>query len=450
MQLIIQFFTHHFSAETLQGSIIEPPFWRYYIHMSSIVMNKSILIFIFLFSFSFFLKAQKSFSSDELFKNARDAAFEAKDYNKAKDLAYQALKISPAYADIDIFLGRIYTWDKEYDSARFHFTKVLDANPANEDASLAYADLEYWNEHYANSLAVCDRALLLYPQLEELLIKKAKNLVALKRYDEAKIVTALVLKINKNNVAGKDLAISLKDKTAKNKITVGYENSSFDKQFDKPWHLGSISYTRKTSLGSIIGRLNYANRFGENGWQGEVDAYPHISKVFYAYLNFGYSGNVGVFPNYRAGFSFYANLPKSFEAEVGMRYLYFASATDIYTASLGKYYKNFLFTARTYLTPSLGSVSQSYILSARYYLKGADDYIGLSLATGISPDDNSQNIQFSDKLTRLASQKISADFNHTFLKWNVISIGAGLINQEYQPSVKGNQLNVSLSLSRRF
>ncbi|MEO8862538.1 MAG: YaiO family outer membrane beta-barrel protein [Ginsengibacter sp.] len=413
-------------------------------------MNKLILTFIFLFSFSFFLKAQKFFSSDELFKNARDAAFESKNYDKAKELAYQALNISPGYADIDIFLGRIYTWDKEYDSARFHFTKVLDANPANEDASLAYADLEYWNEHYENSLAICDRALLLYPQSEELLVRKAKNLSALKRYGEAKTIDASVLKINKNNAVAKALDISLKDKVAKNKITVGYENSSFNKQFDQPWHLGSISYTRKTALGSIIGRLNYANRFGENGWQGEVDAYPHISKIFYAYVNFGYSGNVGVFPNYRAGFSLYANLPKSFEAEVGMRYLYFTSSTNIYTASLGKYYKNFLFTARTYLTPSLGSVSQSYSLSARYYLKGADDYIGLSMGTGISPDDNSQNIQFSNKLTKLSSNKISAEFNHTFLKWNIISIGAGLINQEYQPSVKGNQFNISIGLSHRF
>ncbi len=413
-------------------------------------MNKLILTFIFLFSFSFFLKAQKSFSSDELFKNARDAAFEFKNYDKAKELAYEALNISPTYADIDIFLGRIYTWDKEYDSARFHFTKVLDANPANEDASLAYADLEYWNEHYENSLAICNRALLLYPHSEELLVKKAKNLSALKRYYEAKNITSSVLKINKKNASAKSLAISLKDKVAKNKITLGYENSSFDKQFDQPWHLGSISYTRKTNLGSFIGRLNYANRFGENGWQGEVDAYPHISKIFYAYINFGYSGNVGVFPNYRAGFSLYANLPKSFEAEVGMRYLYFTSATNIFTASLGKYYKNFLFTARTYLTPSLGSVSQSYILSARYYLKGADDYIGLSMGTGISPDDNSQNIQFSNKLTRLSSHKISADFDHTFLKWNVISIGAGLINQEYKPSVKGNQFNISVGFSHRF
>ena len=196
--------------------------------------------------------------------------------------------------------------------------------------------------------------------------------------------------------------------------------------------------------------MNYANRFNANGVQGEVDAYPHISRIFYSYINFGYSNIVGVFPKFRAGFSLYANLPNSFEAELGTRYLYFTNATTIYTAYVGKYYKNFLFSARTYITPSNGSISQSYSIAARYYLKGTDDYIGLTMGTGISPDDNNQNIQFNSKVARLSSKKISADFDHTFLKWNIISLSAGLINQEYLPSVKGNQIDLTIGLSHRF
>ncbi|HSN10231.1 MAG TPA: YaiO family outer membrane beta-barrel protein, partial [Hanamia sp.] len=357
---------------------------------------------------------------------------------------------SPNYADIDIFIGRIYSWNHQYDSARFHFTKVLNANPSNEDASVAFSDLEYWNDHYQSSLDICNKALTYYPQSEDLLIRKAKNLKALKQYKEAGLVTDELLKKDQHSTAAHALATSLKDVTSVNKITISYENSSFDKQYDKAWNLASISYGRLTKFGTVIGRINYANRFATGGLQAEVDAYPHISKTFYGYVNFGYSGDVGVFPNYRAGFSLYANLPNSFEAELGYRYLYFSSATNIYTASIGKYWKSFLFSARTYITPSISNVSQSYSLNARYYLKGADDYIGLTVGTGISPDDNNQNIQYSNKQNKLSSRKISASFDHTFLKWNIISISAGLINQEYQPSVKGNQFNVSLSLSHRF
>lgn len=412
-------------------------------------MNKFTIILLLFLAISFHSKAQNSLSSDELFTNARNAAFEEKNYEKAKELAFEALKKSPNYADIDIFLGRIYSWDHQYDSARIHFAKVLDAKP-NEDASVAYADLEYWNDHYQNSLEICNLALTVYPNSEALLLRKAKNLKALKNYKEAAGITEQILKINKKNTGALALATSLKDAVSVNKISISYENSSFDKQFDKAWNLGSISYGRQTKLGSIIARVNYANRFATNGLQGEVDAYPHISKTFYAYVNFGYSGDVGVFPEYRAGFSLYANLPNSFEAELGLRYLYFTSATNIYTAAIGKYWKNFLFTARTYITPSITDVSQSYTIATRYYLKGADDYIGLTIGSGISPDDNNQNIQYSNKQNKLSSRKISADFDHTFLKWNIISVSAGIINQEYQPSVRGNQFNISVGLSHRF
>ncbi len=413
-------------------------------------MKKSTLTIIFIVISFTLLKAQKATSSDELFKNAREAAFEDKNYNVAKQLAFQALKISPAYADIEIFLGRVYAWNDQYDSACYHFSKVLSADPVNEDASIAYADLEYWNDHYEKSLNICNTALSSYPASQPLLLRKAKNLKALKKYSEASLVTSGILKIDESNKDALALASGIKDARAVNKISISYDHASFDKQFDQDWNFASISYGRQTKLGSIIARVNYANRFGSDGIQGEVDAYPHISKTFYSYVSFGYSDNVGVFPKYRAGFSLYANLPKSFEAEAGLRYLYFTSPTNVYTFSIGKYYKSFLFNARTYLTPSDGSLSQSYSVAAHYYLKGADDFVSLSVGTGLSPDDNNQNIQFSNKQNRLSSKKISASFSHTFLKWNILSLSAGLINQEYQPSVKGNQLNLSVGLSRRF
>ncbi|HEY8688048.1 MAG TPA: YaiO family outer membrane beta-barrel protein [Chitinophagaceae bacterium] len=413
-------------------------------------MNKPTLIIIFFLSAASFAKAQKHISSDELFRSARYAAFEDKNYDKAKQYARQALAISPTYADIEIFLGRVFTWEKQYDSARYHFSKVLSTAPINEDASIAYADLEYWTDNYDKALNICNNALAVYPASEALLLRKAKNLNASKKFKEASLTTTQLLKINKHNTGALALASTLKDAVAINKVGVSYDNSSFDKQFDKSWKLGSISYGRQTKLGSITARINYANRFGTNGMQGEVDAYPRISKTFYSYVSFGYSGNVGVFPKYRAGFSLYANLPKSFEAEAGLRYLYFTSATNVYTLYVGKYYKSFLFSVRTYITPSNGAVSQSYSIAGRYYFKGAEDYIGLSAGTGISPDDANQNVQFNNKQTKLTTRQISASFSHTFLKWNVISISAGVINQEYRPSIKGNQINLSAGLSRRF
>jgi len=185
--------------------------------------------------------------------------------------------------------------------------------------------------------------------------------------------------------------------------------------------------------------------------QYEIDTYPHISKTFYAYMSGAYSNNVGIFPKTRAGFSLYANLPASFEAEAGFRYLHFTGDTWIYTASIGKYYKSFWFNFRTYLTPSNSSISQSYSIKARYYTGGADDYISLGIGTGISPDDPRNIILLNNGQNyKLRSNNITAAYYRSFKKLNIIFFTASLDHQEYQFQTWGNQLDLGIGYQRRF
>lgn len=395
------------------------------------------------------LLAQDTLSSDELFLQARSAAFDQKNYKLAIELSRKALSKSPNYADIRIFLGRIYTWSDQMDSARSSFEEVLRQEPGNEDASSAYADLEYWNEHPAKALSICENGLKFHPHSKELLLRKAKSLIELKRLQEANAVVNLLLKEDPKNAAARSVSENIKDRVSKNKFGISYDFIGFDKQFVNPWHLVSMSYGRSTTTGSVIGRFNYANRFTKGAVQFEADAYPRISKTFYSYLNAGISNNSGVFPQYRAGFSLYANLPKSFEAEAGFRYLYFSSATWIYTSSVGKYFKNYWFNFRTYLTPGNNNISQSYTFTTRYYFGGALDYLSLALGTGISPDNRSNNIQLRS-IYKLKSNGISAGYSKTFKKINTISITGSWIYQEYLQKTFGNQFNFGISYQQRF
>jgi YaiO family outer membrane protein len=212
--------------------------------------------------------------------------------------------------------------------------------------------------------------------------------------------------------------------------------------------MASISYGRQTNYGSVIGRVNYAKKFGESGVQGEIEAYPRFSNTFYSYVGFGYS-NSDIFPKYRAGFSLYANLPKSFEAELGFRYLYFSSNTWVYTASIGKYYRNLWFNFRTFLTPGEDNLSKSFHLTSRLYTAGADDYWTFGLGTGISPDDQRNNINYEIN-TSLMSYKALLGWQKTFLKQNIIGLYGTWYYEEYRPDTYGNQVNLQVSLMRRF
>jgi YaiO family outer membrane protein len=395
--------------------------------------------------------AQENLSADEMFVKARKLAFDDKNYPAAIALTKKALVKSPDYTDIEIFLGRLYTFSDKVDSARVVFIEAMRKNPSYEDTYLAYGNLENWNDQSIKALEIVDKGLGYNPKSESLLILKAKILKSLNRYPEANSVLTQTLKFYPKSTEARSLSQSVAYLSAKNTISIGYIQTNFDKQFDDPWHLGNISYGRQTKLGSVIARYNYANRFKTNGSQFEVDLYPKISQIFYAYVSGGYSNNVGVFPQYRTGFSLYSNLPKSFEAEVGFRTLRFDETTVIYTASLGKYYKNYWFNLRTYLTPSNNSLSQSFSLNVRYYTGGQDDYLSFKIGTGISPDNDRNSVQLNVRNPyKLKSNNASFGYYKSIKQTNLISVNFSYENQEYLPQTRGNQFSVGLGLSKRF
>ncbi len=401
---------------------------------------------------AFQANGQDTSNSDGLLQAARKAAFDKDDYPAAKNYLYRALVKSPDYADIKIFLGRIHSWTKSYDSARYYFNSVLAKDPAYEDASVALSDVEYWSGHSQKALSVCNEGLKYHPSSQTLLIKKAKYLNDLHQYKDAETIINVVLATDRNNTEARALSSRIRELSAKNKIGMSYDYVYFDKQFSDPWQLASFDYTRITGIGSVTGRINYANRFKEEGVQYEIEAYPHISKTFYSYISAGYSDKVGVFPGWRGGFSLYANLPKSYEAELGFRYLKFSGdPTWIYTGYLGKYYKSWLFGFRTYLTPSTytNTVSASYTASARYYYASADDVLGFNIGYGISPDDRLNAIQLDTK-TRLISYKAGLSFKKKIGKFSVMSVDGSWFNQEYLPDTKGNQYQISIGWLQRF
>ncbi|WP_346985179.1 YaiO family outer membrane beta-barrel protein [Chryseobacterium sp. POE27] len=392
--------------------------------------------------------SQQKLSADELFANARTEAFEKKDYPKSISLAKQALEIAPNYTDISVFLGRLYTWNKDPDSARTVFEQLDKKNVQDEDYFIAYASLEYWNDNNTKAIEIIDKGLSYHSQSESLWLLKAKSYNSAKDYTAAKNAIENVLKINPKNTEANSLAVRINDLASKNAVSITYNYSHFDKQFANDWHIVSVGYKRVTPIGSIILRANYANKFAENGAQFELEAYPRLSDMFYLYVGGAYSKDVGIFPKYRTGVSLNANLPKSFEAEIGYRQLYFSSNIWMYTASVGKYYKNFWFNIRTYLTPDNQNISHSYTGTVRYYTKSGQDYFAFQIGTGISPEESINNLLQND-VYKLKTFKIGGEYNFSIDR-NLFSVGTMYYNQEYQPHTKGNQIDVTVGYTRKF
>lgn len=193
----------------------------------------------------------------------------------------------------------------------------------------------------------------------------------------------------------------------------------------------------RTSIGAVTGRVMYSNRFGSNGLQGEVEAYPSITKGIYAYVGTAYS-QTDIFPRFRAVISLYYVLLKSFDAETGFRYLDFnPSKTYIYVHSLGKYSGNFYFNIKSYLSPDVDIFPHSYTFSTRYYFSNRFNFIGAQIGTGVSPDDWMRNIRC---VGNLHSFKFGLNYSRDLFK-NFTPAAKGLwFYEEYRANLWGNQV----------
>lgn len=394
------------------------------------------------------LYSQETLTADELFSKARTIAFEEKDYSKSIALAKEALEKSSDYTDISIFLGRLYTWNDDVTSARALFEDLEKQMIADEDFFIAYGSLEFWNDNEQEALRIVEKGLQHHPKSEDLWLLKAKIYSS---NDPAKAEEALlyVLELNPKNTEARAMYSRIRELNSKNALSVIYNLTHFDKQFDDDWHIVGLSYKRVTKYGSVILRGNYANKFGADGKQIELEAYPRISKTFYLYVGAGYSEDVGIFPKYRTGISLFANLPKSFEGELGYRQLYFSDNIWMYTASVGKYYKNYWFNVRTYLTPDHKNISHSYTGTVRYYTKGANDYFGIQVGSGISPEESTNNLLANENF-KLKTFKAGCEYTFSVQKLNIFTLTFLYSNQEYRINQKGNQFDFSIGYTRNF
>ncbi len=392
---------------------------------------------------SAFSQQSTNLSPDELFNAARNIPKEKENYPKIISTLKLALQKSPDYADVKIFLGRVYTWNNNLDSARYELNQVLAKEPKNIEAHAALVDLEYWNQNFRRALDHANQGLLYDPSSTDLIVKKAKILAAMK--DDRKAVNFYNDHKELDTLRGfLDL---LKRDNTKNMVSAGYEYIYFDKRFPDPWQFAYADYSRNTKIGYVSGRLWYSNRYNKNGLQGEIDAYPVLSDKIYTYIGVGASPS-SIFPKFRAGASIYFMLPKKFDGEMGFRYLNF-NPVESYIAvlGLGKYIKNWYINIQSYISLISQQPSQSHTLNVRYYFSDRFNLIGMQIGTGVSPDDRIRNI---DQTANLKSYKFGLNYSRDVAKNLAVGASGLWYYEEYATKTWGNQIGLSVNVNKRF
>ena len=84
------------------------------------------------------------------------------------------------------------------------------------------------------------------------------------------------------------------------------------------------------------------------------------------------------------------------------------------TGSVGIYTGNYWFGARAYVTPTKNRTGESVFLFARRFLKDDKNYITLTIGQGVSPENNSNALNF-DTYYFLKSQTAKLQWVKTFI-----------------------------------
>lgn len=299
------------------------------------------------------------------------------------------LKDYPRDVDARLLLGVILSWDGKYDAADHELRLVLDQSPTYNDARVALANVAWWTGNYdqLQQLAAAGRSQRPYDI--EWMMQEARALDGLGRPRDARDLLVTLLARQSGHVHARALKKRLDAQLRPWALTAGYSGDRFSDQ-RTPWSEYAVSISRYTSVGSVIGRVSQAARFGLSDTFYEVEAYPTLRPGTNAYVSFGMAKDDTLFPNYRAAADLYQSLGHGYEASIGMRRLGFTSTTDIYVGTLTKYLGNWMLTGKAFSVPDFEGPedSISYHAVARRYVRGdGESFWGVGYSRGYSREE---------------------------------------------------------------
>ena len=351
-------------------------------------------------------------------------------------------------ADLHLAAGR-QEWKRgSVDSAQRDFVAVLEKKPGDTDALGYLINLESARNHDSLALQYIDKALLSQVNKEPLMIKKAAILDKNNRVDEAYVVARHLYLNYPGDTQIRQMEKDLYFRSRHNCIGLSVNYTTFERTGKEPWQLYSAYYLRQEKFGTFLARVNYADRSYDNGWQLELEGYPIHAKLNYSYFDLAYSPSA-VFTKYRIAYSYFAVFPKGWELELGARHQYSDKVYISYASSVGKYVGRFWFNFRAFVTPDSNQLSQSYTLTSRYYLSGRMNYLTVIAGSGVSPDDRTRNFQFADRL-KLHSTRLTAGFQQTLWRGNVLNVLGTWNNQEYVAGRRENEYDIYLCFQHWF
>lgn len=383
-------------------------------------------------------------NTDSLFQAVRTLA-EKENYSEALRALKPLRNKFPDNNDYALYEVRLYLWSGKADTC----VRVLDGLSAltNWETETLYAQAYMQLGDYSQALEANRRAGKLVPESEKGAnqLREADLLSQLDRDSEALELLDSLEQLGDSPKQVAYLRTNILQKR-KNKLTVGYLNTSFAQPGFAPLQFFHVEYKRSERRIAYVGRLNYAYAFQVSAIQGEVDLYPKVGKRGYVYLNAGLSDRNSIFPFVRLGAEPFYEWPR-FSASFGGRFFAFQNNNvGILTGHFSYNPNNWRFTYRPYFSLEQLAENLSHVVQVRHILPNQENYLQVDLQYGTTP----YYYWVDNDLTRISAYRIGLS-----AQWrigdNFFVLPAFMYElEEYFPGLQRNRFNTQLQLTKRF
>ncbi len=375
-------------------------------------------------------------------------------YKQALNQAHLGYKVSPEYLDFQVVIGRVHQLTNQQDSTRIYLNRVLQQNSAYEEAFGYLINLEMEAQHWEQAEAIINKAILAHPDTKSFRLKKLEVYQMQGDVDSERLYLNEILSLYSDDSELKQRIYLLDSRFNSDRIGLQYSITSFDRDGVGPWHLGTVQYIGERQWGSIIGRVNYANRRSNGallleGIQYEGESYFFTGKKSYANVSVGYSDDL-VFPKWRLGASYFQTLSKGWEVDLGIRYTYVAEQ-DIPTVAIGvgTYFGSYWMHFRSFLQMQNDNVYPAFTLTSRYYYNTRFDYVNFILGYGTSPDERVLQADLNQRL-ELNSFRAGLGYFRQIGTHFITGIQTVYNHQEYIESKWQNEFEAFIMLHYRL
>jgi YaiO family outer membrane protein len=398
------------------------------------------------------IHAQK-INTDSLLQRAYES-LRQKDYNRALKQAHLGKNISPEYLDFQVLIGRVYQLTNQQDSAAIYFNNVLDKNTAYEEAFSYLINLELETENYENAERVINKAIAVHSQSKSFKFNKLQLYQLQGKPEKEREYLEELSILYPEDSKVRQRIFWLDSRFNSNRIGLQYSLTNFDRDGVGPWHLGTIQYIGERKWGSVLGSVNYTQRRSDgsfliDGVQFEAGSYFFTGENSYANISVGYSDDL-VFPKWRLRATYFQALPKGWEVDLGMRYIYVVQNNiPGATVGVGKYFGSYWMHLRSYFQLQNENVYPAFTLTSRYYYKTRFDYINSILGYGTSPDER---ILLGDLNQRveLNSYRAGLGYYKQFGKHFIVGLQGVYNYQEYTEGKWQNEFETFIMLHYRL